>query len=136
MRGVPGRRVGELARLRGGGIGELLAAVADVDAEQRRQRVEIPVAALVPALASLAADEDRHVLVAADRGEVAPQMATRRALQRGRRGPFVYAAGHVGDPRQRARRARRVGRALGAIYRRRWWTVRLTVAAVRVELPG
>ena len=44
----PGRRVGQLAGLRGGGVGQLGPAVAGVDAEQRGERVEVPAPACRP----------------------------------------------------------------------------------------
>src|SRR6185503_1353989 len=68
--GVPGRRVGELARLGAGRLGELGPAVAGVDAEQRRERVEVTAALRVPERAAVAAHEDRELVVAADRREV------------------------------------------------------------------
>jgi hypothetical protein len=37
--------------------------VADVDAEQRREAVEVAVALLVPDMAALTADDDRDVVV-------------------------------------------------------------------------
>src|SRR5262249_22883058 len=74
---APVRVEAELLRLRRGRLAELRATVAGVHAEKGRQAVEIAVAVLVPHVASLAADEHRHlvVVVGAHPREMHPQMA-------------------------------------------------------------
>ena len=61
----PDREVGEAARLLGGRLGELLAAVPDLHGEQAGQSVEVAAAVLVVDVAALAAVDDRHVPVGA-----------------------------------------------------------------------
>ena len=63
---------GELAHLRGGGVGELLAAVADVDVPQARGAVEVAAAVLVGHMDAVAADE--RELGRADRVHVGERM--------------------------------------------------------------
>ena len=72
--------LGDLAR---GGLAELRPAVARVDAEERREAVEIAVALLVPHVRTLAADDDRHVgiVVGAVPREVHPQVALGELLE-------------------------------------------------------
>ena len=74
----PQREEGELLGLLGGRLGELLAAVADLDDEQAGEPVDVLVAAVVPDLVALAADDDRHLaaalLVGRVAGEVHPQV--------------------------------------------------------------
>ena len=74
----------ELLRLVGARLRDVGAAVADVRAEQRAEAVEVAVAVLVPDVAALAADDDRHlgaVLVGAHAAEVHPQMALGELLR-------------------------------------------------------
>ena len=74
----------QLAHLRRGRLADLLAeAVADVDAEQAGERVEVALAVHVLEVAAVAADDHRHVAVgvAAHAGEVQPEMVARRPLQ-------------------------------------------------------
>ena len=61
--------------LLGGGLGELLAAVADLDDEKPRQAVDIALALVVPDGHALAASDDRRRDARAVAGEVAPQVA-------------------------------------------------------------
>ena len=56
----PEREERQLAGLLGGGLGQLLAAVAHLDDEQPGQAVEVLLAAVVPDVGALAADDDRH----------------------------------------------------------------------------
>ena len=74
----------QLTHLRRCGFPHLLAvAVADVDREEPRQRVEVTLAFRVLEVATVAADDDRHlaVPVAAHAGEVEPQVVACRALE-------------------------------------------------------
>ena len=80
----PVRVEGQLAHLLEGGLADLLAeAVAEVDGEETRERVEVAVALRVLEVAAVAADDDRHVrlLVAAHAGEVQPEMVARCLLE-------------------------------------------------------
>ena len=96
----PVREEAELAGLVGAGLGHVLAAVADVDAEQRAQAVEVAVAVLVPDVAAVAADDDRDlgaVGVGAHAAEVHPEVALGQLLERallrrglGRRHAFLH----------------------------------------------
>src|SRR4051795_11045728 len=83
----PRREEAELAGLVGAGLGDLVAAVADVHAEERAQAVEVAVAVLVPDVAAVALDDDRDVralAVGAHAAEVQPQVALGEVLERGR----------------------------------------------------
>ena len=74
----------ELLGLVGAGLRDVGAAVADVDAEQRAEPVEVAVAVLVPDVATLAADQHRDVsalLVRAHARVVQPQVALGQLLQ-------------------------------------------------------
>jgi hypothetical protein len=72
----PDREVGELTGLLGGGLGELLPAVAGLHDEQRGQAVEVAPAVAVPHVAAVAAHDQRHLglLVGRQAGEVQPEM--------------------------------------------------------------
>ncbi len=85
----------ELPRLARRRVGELRAAVADVDAEQRGEAVEVALAVLVVHVAPLAPHDHRHLVVrvGAHAREVHPQVAARKLLQ--------------GPPRSLVARARR-----------------------------
>ena len=77
VRVAPVRVEAELLRLRRRRLAELGAAVADVDAVQRREAVEVALAVLVVDVAALAADDHRHrvvLRVGAHAREVHPQM--------------------------------------------------------------
>ena len=84
MRVGPVGEEAELLGLVGAGLGDVGAAVADVDAEQRREAVEVAVAVLVVDVAALAADDDRHLVVGVRRQprEVHPQVAAGQLLKR------------------------------------------------------
>jgi hypothetical protein len=97
QRGDPGRqldrrrvRVGpvgdepELLGLVGSGLGDVAATVPDVDAEQRREAVQVALAVFVVDVAPLAADDDRYVgvLVGGQPREVHPQVAPGQLLER------------------------------------------------------
>ena len=84
VRVTPVRVERQLAHLRGRRLADLLAvAVTDVDGEQSRQRVEIPLAVRVLEVAAVATDDDRHlgIPIAGHPREVQPQVLARRALQ-------------------------------------------------------
>ncbi len=74
----------ELLGLVGAGLRDVRASVADVDAEQRRQPVEVPVAVLVIHVAAFATNDDRHVGLRVRRHarKVQPQVALRLLLER------------------------------------------------------
>ncbi len=75
-RGVgPQREEGQRLGLLGGGLGELLAAVADLHHEQAREPVDVALALVVPDGDALAAGDDRRRDAFAVPGEVAPQVA-------------------------------------------------------------
>ncbi len=81
---APERVEVELLDLARGRFAELGAAVAGVDAEERREAVEVAVAVLVEDVTALAADDDRDLVLAvvgAHPGEVHPQMAFCQLLQ-------------------------------------------------------
>ena len=81
----------QLARLVGARLGDVVAPVADVDAEQRTERVEVALAVVVPDVAALAAGDDRDLMilaVAAHAGEMQPQVALGELLQVGSRRRF------------------------------------------------
>ena len=81
----------QLARLVGAGLGDVVATVADVDAEQGAERVEVLLAVVVPDVAALAAGDDRDLVVlavAAHPGEMQPQVALGELLQVGSRRRF------------------------------------------------
>jgi hypothetical protein len=70
----------ELGYLARGGLAELGATVPGVDAEQRREAVEVAIPVLVPDIGPLAAGDDRHlvrVVIPAHSGEVHPQVPAR-----------------------------------------------------------
>ena len=89
------------ARLLGGGLRELLAAVAGVDAVQRRQPVEVARAVAVVDVAALAAHDHGDLVVgeAAHPREVQPQVAPRALAEvaAGRRRQMRGAV-HFGQP--------------------------------------
>ncbi len=81
---VPVRVEGQLAELRGRCLPHLLAeAVADVDREEPRKRVEVALAVHVLEVAAVAPHDDRHFLLRKARhaGEVQPQVVARGLLQ-------------------------------------------------------
>src|SRR5207249_2723349 len=85
----------QLAHLLERRLTDLLAeAVADVDREQARKRVQIALAVGVLEVAAVAADDDRHlgVPVPAHAGEVHPEMVLGELLQveAGRRHPAPF----------------------------------------------
>jgi hypothetical protein len=80
----PVRVEGQLAHLVQRRLPDLLAeAVADVDREQPRERIEVALALRVLEVAAVAADDDRHLarLVAAHAREVHPQVVACELLQ-------------------------------------------------------
>src|SRR5262249_36627751 len=84
---APDRDEVELTHLLGHRIAELAAAVAGVDAEERREAVEIAVAVVIPDVAPLAADDDRHLMLWAEGAhprEVHPEVALGLVLKPGR----------------------------------------------------
>ena len=101
MREGPVGEKAELLGLVGTGLDEIGAAVAHVDAEQRRQTVEIAVAVLVLDVATFAAHDDRDLVILVGRhaGEVHPQMATPELLERARLRPYRFlGACHAKSP--------------------------------------
>ena len=75
---------GELAHLRERCLADLLAeAVADVDGEQPRQRVQVSLAVYILEVTAVAADDDRHlgVPIPAHTGEVHPEVSLGGLLQ-------------------------------------------------------
>ncbi len=75
---------GQLPHLRERRLADLLAeAVADVDREEARERIEIPLAVRVGQIAAVAADDHRdlRVAVATHAGEVQPQVVSRGLLE-------------------------------------------------------
>jgi hypothetical protein len=60
---APGRIIGHGERLLGDGVGDLLAAVADIDAPHARRPVDQPVAVAVVDVDPLRAGHDRAVVV-------------------------------------------------------------------------
>ena len=87
----PVRVEAELLGLVGAGLGDVGAAVADVDAEQGRQAVEVALAVLVVDVAALTARDDRDVRVLIGRhpGEVHPQMPLAQLLESAGAGGFL-----------------------------------------------
>src|SRR5262245_56324564 len=82
----PVRVEGQLAHLVERRLPDLVAVrVADVDREQPRQRIEVALAVHVLEVAALAADDDRNVgrAVAAEAGEVHPEVLAGELLQVG-----------------------------------------------------
>jgi hypothetical protein len=76
--GAPQREVREFAALLGGGLGQLLAAVADLDGEQPGQPVEVPLPVGVPHVRAVAAhDHRRRGHPVAVPGEVHPEVVDR-----------------------------------------------------------
>ena len=75
----PDGEVGQLLALLAGGLGDLLAAVADLHGEQAGEAVEVALAVLVVDVAAFAAGDHRHVVAGerAEAGEVHPQMTLR-----------------------------------------------------------
>ena len=67
VRVAPQREEGELLGLLGGRLGELLAAVADLDDEEAGEAVDVLVAAVVPDLPALALGDDGHGVAEATR---------------------------------------------------------------------
>ena len=112
VRVAPVRVKGELTSLGGGGVTELGAPVARVDAEERREPVQVALAVLVVDVAALAANDDRHLAVlavGAHPREVHPQVApglllkgARRSLRRRWVGE-LDAGRHLGSPPLSAR---------------------------------
>src|SRR5512132_485760 len=81
---APHRDEVELANLGGHRVAELGPAVAGVDAEERREAVEVAVAVVVPDVAALAAHDDRDFVLRAERthpGEVHPEIALGQLLE-------------------------------------------------------
>ena len=92
VRVAPDREEVELGDLPRRGLAQLRPPVAGVDAEQRREAVQVALAVLVPHVRPLAPDDDRHlaVVVGAVAREVHPQMPLGELLEArvgGRRGP-------------------------------------------------
>jgi hypothetical protein len=86
MRIAPVRVEGELAQLRRGRLADLVAeAVADVDGEETRERVEVALAVDVLEVAAVAAHDDRDVLAreAGHTREVQPEVIPGGLLQLG-----------------------------------------------------
>ena len=82
---APDRDEVELLDLRRHRIAELAAAVTRVDAEERREAVEIAFAVVIPDVAPLTANDDGDLVVRAERahlGEVHPEMALCLLLER------------------------------------------------------
>jgi hypothetical protein len=81
---APDREECELLGLLGHRVGDLRTAVAGVDAEQRRETVEVALAVGVVDVAAFAARNHRHVvvLIRAEPGEVHPEIALGHLLQR------------------------------------------------------
>ena len=76
----PVRVEGQLPHLLERRLADLLAeAVADVDGEEPRERVEVPLAVDVLEVAAVAADDDRRSLAAAHVREVEPEVVVREA---------------------------------------------------------
>ncbi len=95
MRVGPQREERELLGLLGGGLGELDAAVADLDHEQTRQTVEVTLAVDVVDVRALTSDDHRHVrpVVSAVTGEVHPEIVLRGLKNAGHRNlPYVIGA--------------------------------------------
>jgi len=68
----------ELADLGGHRVAELAAAVAGVDAEEGGEAVEIAVVVVIPDVAALPADDDRHLVLGPEGAhprEVHPKVA-------------------------------------------------------------
>jgi hypothetical protein len=91
MRVAPDRVEVELLDLPRGGLAQLRAPVAGVDAEERGEAVEVAVAVLVPDVGALAANDDRDLrsVEGPVSREVHPQVAFGEFLEArlGRRGP-------------------------------------------------
>src|SRR4051794_14943004 len=123
MRVAPVREELELLGLAGGGVADVLAAVPGVHAEQRRQPVEVAPAVLVPDVAALAPDQDRHLVllvVRAHAREVHPEVAAGQLLEPGARCALcVRLEGGLG------------GRGHGPPRRRPRWPLRTTVSPQR-----
>ena len=80
----PVRVEAQLAGLVGARLGDVLAAVADVHAEQRAEPVEVALALVVPDVAAVALDDHRDLVllaVGAHAAEVQPQMTLGELLQ-------------------------------------------------------
>jgi hypothetical protein len=97
----PEREVVEVLGLLDGRFGQLDPAVAGVDAEERGEAVQIAVAAGVPDVAAVAADDDRDLLVAvaAHPAEMHPEVTLGRVLhvpQVFRRDRGDGQVGHIG----------------------------------------
>jgi hypothetical protein len=73
----PQREEVQCLGLLGGGLGELLSAVADLNHEQSGQAVEIALAMAVVDVAALATGDDRRRDAVSVPGEVTPQVAVR-----------------------------------------------------------
>src|SRR5512144_2125952 len=81
---APHRDEVELTNLGGHRVAQLTASVTRIDAEERRKAVQISVAVVVPDVAPLAADDDRHLVLGAERPhprEMHPQMALSLILE-------------------------------------------------------
>ena len=79
----PGREEAELLGLVGAGLRDVGAAVPDVHAEERAERVEVAVAVLVPDVAAVALDDHRDLgaaVVGAHPAEVQPEVALGQRL--------------------------------------------------------
>jgi hypothetical protein len=85
VRVAPQRVEVELFHLTRGGIGQLGAAVAGVDAEEAREAIEVAVAVVVVDVAAVGAGDDRHLLalIGAHASEVEPEVALGEILKTG-----------------------------------------------------
>src|SRR5262249_18156907 len=84
---APDRDEVELPHLLCHRVAQLGASVAGVDAEESREAVEIAVAVVIPDVATLAADDDRHLMLGAEGAhprEVHPEVALSLFLKAGR----------------------------------------------------
>ena len=74
----------ELLRLVGACLGDVGAAVTDVDAVERAEAVDVAVAVVVPDVATVAADDDRDLfaaLIRAHPAEVQPEVPVGELLE-------------------------------------------------------
>ena len=123
---APVREEAELLGLRGGGLAELRAAVARVHAEQRRQPVEVALAVLVEDVATLAAHDDRDLVLLVVRTharEMHPEVATGLLLQVAR-GARVRLVRGLGSGCHLLSSSSTGARRSGQRYRRIWRNTR------------
>ena len=95
VRGAPVRVVGELAHLRGRDLADLLpVAVADVDAEEPAEPVQVALAVRVLEVTAVAADDHRKLAlgVGPHARHMEPQVILRGLLQFGGRHPYLRRA--------------------------------------------